>query len=233
MALPTARNLGSLRKELKDRLGFGAIGASAGANNSLLDSMLRSAQELLYWEYTPRSTIETDSTVISQDGQNSYTWPDDVHIDRIISIVVEDTSESAPNRWPLVEGIEWTEDNYNTPKDKPRRYEVRASLEIWPQPDGNNYTFHIEHIKRLANFLLDGDFATVDADVILMLALGNAKSHYRHPDAGVYNQQMLRMLGRLKKSEHGNKRYVRSWRGKSITENHDFYSHTRHRHADD
>ena len=216
MALPTARNLGSLRKELKDRLGFGAIGASAGANNALIDSFLRTAQELLYWEYTPRSTIQTDSTVISQDGQNSYTWPDNVNIDKIIMIVVEDTSISAPNRYPLQEGIEWAEDDYNTPKDKPRRYEVRAELEVWPKPESANYTFHIEYVKRLANFTLDADFVTLDADLVLLLALSNAKAHYRHPDAGTYISQVTRLLGKLKGAERGKKRFVRGSRNLSL-----------------
>ena len=51
MALPTARNLGSLRQELRDRLGFAAFGSQAGINTALLDSFLRQAQEQLYWEY--------------------------------------------------------------------------------------------------------------------------------------------------------------------------------------
>jgi hypothetical protein len=228
MALPTARNLGSLRKELKDRLGFGAIGASAGANNALIDSFLRTAQELLYWEYTPRSIIETNSTVISQDGQNSYTWPDDVNIDKIIQIVVEDTSISAPNRYPLYEGIEWTEDNYNTPKDKPSRYEVRAMLEVWPQPDNADYIFHIEYVKRLGNFTLDGDFVTLDADLVLLLALSNAKAHYRHPDSSIYVSQVTRLLGKLKGAGLGKKRFVRGSRNISTADD-EFYNRTTHR----
>ena len=61
MSLPTKRNLGALRQELRDRLGFASLGSQSGPNASIMDSFLRSAQEFLYWEYTPREMIETAS----------------------------------------------------------------------------------------------------------------------------------------------------------------------------
>ena len=70
MALPTARNLGSLRQELRDRLGFASFGSQAGINTAILDSFLRQAQEQLYWEYIPREHIGT-SSIQTNDGQKN------------------------------------------------------------------------------------------------------------------------------------------------------------------
>ena len=230
MALPTRRNLGSLRQELRDRLGFASQGSQAGANTAIMNSFLRSAQEFLYWEYTPRELIFTEP-ITSQDGQVFYTWPDVVHHDRIISVVIEDTASSNANRYLMVEGIDYNHDNYVTPKTIPSRYEIRNNLEVWPQPDGAQYIFHIEYVKRLDAFAVDGDLVTLNADIVLHLAIANAKAHYRHEDAVIYGQQIERMLRNLKSANLNNKRYIRrSYKKPS-------YDHygigTRHVHADD
>ena len=232
MSLPTKRNLGSLRQELRDRLGFASSGSQSGPNASIMDSFLRSAQEFLYWEYTPREMIETVS-IVSQDAQTAYTWPDTVHLDRIITVIGEDTSSATPNRWEMLEGIEYNHDNYVTPKTTPTRYEVRSSFEVWPQPDGNQYKFYIEHVKRLNAFSVDADFVTLDADMVLHLAIANSKSHYRHEDAPIYGQQIERYLKNLKSAGLGNKRYIRKTGKRTSSYDHHFYNHTRHVHADD
>jgi len=232
MSLPTKRNLGSLRQELRDRLGFASLGSQSGPNASIMDSFLRSAQEFLYWEYTPREMIET-ATISSNDAQTAYTWPDTVHLDRIITVVGEDTTSATPNRWAMKEGIDYTHDNYVTPKTTPTRYEVRSNFDVWPQPDGNQYRFHIEHVKRLDAFSVDGDFVTLDSDMVLHLAIANAKAHYRHEDAPVYGQQLERYLRNLKGAGLGNKRFVRRTGKERDSFDHHFYNHIRHVHADD
>lgn len=232
MALPTQRNLGSLRQELRDRLGFAAFGSQAGINTALLDSFLRQAQEQLYWEYTPRSHIGT-SSVQTNDGQKTYDWPDNCNPDRLIMVTARDTTAATPSRWKLVEGIEYYHDDYDTPKSQPTRYERRDQIEIWPQPDGNQYYIDLEYVKRLNAFSVDADKVTLDADLVLMLSIANAKAHYRHEDAGVYSQQFTRMLEKIKGSTIGEKRFVRAGRKKVDQFSHYYDHHMKHYHTAD
>ena len=233
MALPTKRNLGSLRRELRDRLGYGSAGSQAGPNGSIMDSFLRQAQEQLYWEYIPRECVKTN-VITTNDGQTLYDWPDNCNPDRLLRVNARDTTSSTANRWKLTEGVEYQHDDYATPKSKPLRYERRDQLEIWPQPDGNHYRVDLEYVKRLDNFSLDTDFITLDSDLVLMLALSNAKAHYRHQDAGIYAQQLTRMLARIKSGTQGGKRFVRgTGRGGSSSYSRYFNESMQHYHTDD
>jgi hypothetical protein len=233
MALPTKRNLGSLRQELRDRLGYASSGSQAGPGGSIMDSFLRQAQEQLYWEYIPREMVKS-SIITTNDGQTLYDWPDNCNPDRLLRVNARDTSASSVNRWKLIEGIEYHHDDYATPKSRPLRYERRDQIEVWPQPDGNQYRIDLEYVKRLDPFSVDADFITLDADLVLMLALSNAKAHYRHQDANVYAQQLVQMLNRIKSGTQGGKRFVRGTRrnsGQSFT--HYFNEHMQHYHTED
>ena len=233
MALPTKRNLGSLRRELRDRLGYGSAGSQAGPNGSIMDSFLRQAQEQLYWEYTPREMVK-QSTITTNDGQTLYDWPDNCNPDRLLRVNARDTTSSTANRWKLTEGVEYQHDDYATPKTRPLRFERRDQLEIWPQPDGNQYRIELEYVKRLDNFSLDSDLITLDAELILMLALSNAKAHYRHSDASIYSQQLIQMLTKIKSGTQGGKRFVRgTGRGMSNGYNNYFNTQVQHYHTDD
>ena len=232
MALPISRNLGSLRQELRDRLGFAALGSSAGINTAILDSFLRQAQEQLYWEYVPRIHIGTDE-IVTQDGQLKYDWPDNCNPDRLLIVTARDTTAATPSRWPLIEGIEYFHDDFVTPKSQPSRYERRDQIEIWPSPDSNKYRIDLEYVKRLNAFSVDTDKATLDSDLILILALANAKSHYRHEDAAVYGSQFTRMLEKIKGGTHGSKRFIRGSGKYKNQYNHYFDHHMKHYHLDD
>ena len=102
---------------------------------------------------------------------------------------------------------------------------------MWPQPDGAQYIFHIEYVKRLDAFAVDGDLVTLNPDIVLHLAIANAKAHYRHEDAVIYGQQIERLLRNLKSANLNNKRYIRRSSKKT---SYDHYGiGTRHVHADD
>ena len=232
MALPTARNLGSLRQELRDRLGFASFGSQAGINTAILDSFLRQAQEQLYWEYIPREHIGT-SSIQTNDGQKKYDWPDECNPDRLIIVTARDSTTSTPSTWKLVEGIEYYHDDYDTPKTPPTRYERRDQIEVWPQPDSNKYFIDLEYVKRLNAFSVDSDKATLDADLILLLALTNSKAHYRHEDAQIYSQQFTRLLEKIKGGTIGEKRFVRAGRRKVDPFGHYFDHHMKHYHTSD
>ena len=232
MELPTARNLGSLRQELRDRLGFASFGSQAGINTAILDSFLRQAQEQLYWEYIPREHIGT-SSIQTNDGQKKYDWPDECNPDRLIIVTARDSTTSPPSTWKLVEGIEYYHDDYDTPKTQPTRYERRDQIEVWPQPDSNKYFIDLEYVKRLNAFSVDSDKATLDADLILLLALTNSKAHYRHEDAQIYSQQFTRLLEKIKGGTIGEKRFVRAGRRKVDPFGHYFDHHMKHYHTSD
>ena len=233
MALPTKRNLGSLRQELRDRLGYASAGSQAGPGGAIMDSFLRQAQEQLYWEYIPREMVKS-FTISTNDGQTLYDWPDNCNPDRLLRVNVRDTTSSTVNRWKLTEGIEYHHDDYATPKSKPLRYERRDQMEIWPQPDGNQYRIELEYVKRLDAFSVDSDFITLDADLVLMLALSNAKAHYRHEDANIYAQQLVQMLNRIKSGTQGAKRFIRgSRRGVKDSFTNYFDNRMQHYHTDD
>jgi len=232
MALPTKRNLGSLRQELRDRLGFASFGSQAGSNLAILDSFLRQAQEQLYWEYIPREHIGT-TEIQTNDGQINYDWPDNCNPDRLIMVTARDSTTSTPSRWKLTEGIEYYHDDHSTPKSQPTRYERRDQIEIWPKPDGNQYYIDLEYVKRLNPFSADSDKVTLDAELVLILALTNAKAHYRHEDAQIYSQQFTRLLEKIKGGTLGEKRYVRGGRNRSNQFEHYFDHHMKHYHTSD
>ena len=148
-------------------------------------------------------------------------------------MLAEDTSSASPNIYPLIEGIDWPHDNYPTPETRPSRYERRSQIEIWPSPDSANYKIWLEYVQRLGRFTMDADRASIDEDIILLHALSNSKSHYGHPDADIYIQQLNALLQRLKSGGLGSKRYSRlSLRG-GVSFDKEYYQYMRHVHSDD
>ena len=99
MALPTKRNLGDMRQELRDRLGFAATGRQAGPNTSIMNSFLRNGQVQLYWQFDWPLLKRVDKTTNTNQGQVLYDLPDDVDPDRLVNIAMEDTSSATPNIW--------------------------------------------------------------------------------------------------------------------------------------
>jgi len=208
MALPTRRNLGDLRQELRDRLGYGGQGSESGPTTRIMNSFLRNAQEQLYLHYDWNELITTTkfSTGV---GQINYTWPDNCDPNGILSVVLIDTVLTTSNRWRLREGITYRQDSHATPNDQPRRFERRAQLEIWPPPDRTTYDIELEYAARLGRFSVDQDLASINEDIIFLHALATAKSHYNHADAGIYGSQLETMLGKLKSRETGSERITR------------------------
>jgi len=234
MSLPTKRSLGDMRQELRDRLGFAATGSQAGPNTSIMNSFLKNGQVQLYWQFDWPQLKKVDKTTITNQGQIFYDWPDDIHPDRLVNIAMEDTSSATPNIWSLVEGIDWKHDNYATPQDQPSRFERRDQLEIWPEPNSNDYKIWIEYVKRLDAFSIDTDKATLDEDLILLHALAASKAHYRHKDAEIYGGQIIALLARLKAGGLGHKRFIRKTGKVGAGSYGEYFNNAiRHKHAND
>lgn len=111
--------------------------------------------------------------------------------------------------WPMVEGIDWNHDNYDATNGRPRRYEIRDQLEVWPKSDSTNYTLRYEYVKRLGEFETDDDRATIDDNVVFLHALATAKGHYGQKDFNLVLAQANLLMDNLRGKNHGNRRYVR------------------------
>lgn len=230
MALPTKRNLGDLRQELAARLGYAAQGSTAGPNSLTLNSFLRTSQAFLYEEYDFVELKTEDDTTCGVD-QTLYDYPTDCDPMQISAVELVDNSTSTPNIHPMRQGIYWEHDNYATPSTIPRRYDLLDQIEIWPSPDSVNYDIRLHYIERLATFTSDSDLATINEDLILTLAIGDAKAHYQHPDAPLYFDRAAQLLGSLKKKNMGTERFIRP--NKSMRGTSGRASYVQHKHIDD
>jgi hypothetical protein len=202
MALPPNKTLADLRTALRARLGFGAMGQSSGASNVLLNDILRESQDGLYWEYDfPIIYVNRDVTV--GVGQTVVDYPSDIE-----PLKIKAVSALVSSQWlPLEEGIEFYDDSYVGQRSWPRKFDLRAQLELWPECDTIR-TVRIEGYKRLDPFTLDNDRSTLDSDLVLLGAIATAKEHYRQPDADIYAKRLARKTGRLKGASHGTRRYI-------------------------
>ena len=218
MALPVNRTLESLRLELSGRLGFAATGVGSGANLTVLNSFLRNAQWQLYWAFDWKQLkkafdLNSTSTPMLGINQQFIDYPDDCNPDRILSMASSGAvTLSQPSLDPMREGIELQQRNSNI-TDRPRYYELRDQIEIWPKTHVAGYAIRMEYVKRLTRFNVDGDKTSLPAekdDLILLHALANAKGHYRQSDAQAYAGQLNTALGRVRMKEApANKSYVR------------------------
>lgn len=109
--------------------------------------------------------------------------------------------------YPLVQGIDPTEYTILPTSQRPQKFELREYLEIFPAPD-TYYTIWIRGHMGLTRFTQDADKATIDSDLLFLLALANAKAHYSQPDARAIGQQCELMLRKLNAGTFGVKKYV-------------------------
>jgi len=209
MALPVKPTLGVLRSELLVRLGFAAQGAAAGNMVPAADSFLRRAQEFLYWHYTFNELKKVYDWTLNA-GQTLYDWPDDMDPRQASVLRVSQNGE-----WfPLKEGVEYYHDTDVETRTYPQRYDRKAQLEIYPEPDVT-YTLRCDYYSRLGRFTQDNDRCTVDDYLVFSYALAKAKAHYKHADAQSYVDDVSTMLRKLKSKVHGDKRYFISKRNDS------------------
>lgn len=201
MALPLQPTLGTMRQELLDRLGFASQGASAGNIVASANSFLVRAQEHFYWKYD-LEVLRLTYDWTTGTGQTLYDWQDNMEPRQLLQLRVY-----VAGRWiPLDEGIEYNQDSYVGTRYYPQRYDRRAQLEIWPEPD-QAYTLRGEFYQRLGRFSEDGDRCTVDNYPVFLFALANAKAHHGQQDAQVYFDQLKDIERKLKKRNLGEKRF--------------------------
>lgn len=192
------RTLGELRAEVLARLGMGAMGASGGASQVLIDSFLRNGQAQLYRLQDWRHLVEYEDKTLGV-GQNLIDYPDGCERDRRVLRIEYPYNE----QWArLCEGI--TTEMWSTmdTQSYPSRYERYAQILIYPKAD-QIYTVRVWYVRDLARFTEPGDNATLDDEMIFLHALANAKAHYRQPDAQTYQGQLNTLLASLRGQSFG------------------------------
>lgn len=91
----------------------------------------------------------------------------------------------------------------------PQCFEFRQCIEIWPPPAATEGNLVVKGHFGLEAFADDGDPTTIDSEAVFLLALANAKLHYRHPDANGYVQQYeLRIRELVARSHTPGKRHI-------------------------
>lgn len=199
------RTLGDLRAELMARLGMGAQGAS-GASQTLMNSFLRNGQFQIYraqdWKHLTDyadKTLGTGQTLLDYPTAGTFNASNGCSRDK--RILRLETIYSGQYR-RLVEGIDtehWT--TMETP-GFPVRFERHAQVLIYPEAD-QAYTVRFWYVQDLLPFTQDGHVATMDDEMILLHAITNAKAHYRHPDAQLYQGQLSSLMASIRGQSFG------------------------------
>jgi hypothetical protein len=199
------RPLEALRTELLARLGMGAMGASGGANLTLIDSFLRNGQAQLYrmqdWKHLidyQDKTLGTDQNLLDYPNAGVMSAGTAARDKRILRVEYEYNGQ-----WlELTEGITTKMWSTMDTLASPVRYERYAQILVYPKAD-QTYTVRIWFVADLGRFTQDDDEATLDDEMILLHALANAKAHYRQPDAATYQGQLNTLLASLRGQSFG------------------------------
>lgn len=203
----TYRTLGALVQELQDRLGFGAAGSAANANRRILKSFLRDAQWQLYHQAIWPALLTLEDFTISS-GSATVAYDADWNTDRILWVGANIGTVGSPQWTKLDEGIDLCHYNEYVTTGYPSRYARRATgFEILPARD-QAYTGKVAYMAPLSAFSQDGHAATIDDGIIFLMALANAKAHYKHKDADQYASQLTAVLTRIKSTQWGNQRFL-------------------------
>lgn len=208
--LPT-ETLGDLRERMMIRLGFAAQKDNPPPGMSdLLNDFLQSAQKFLYKKY-PGTRTERFFTWPMLPGVRYYGIGDNddvctktLNAMRRTWVGVEDSNGTW---YPMVDGI--PPEFYTSVENEglPTRYEIRQCIEVFPAPDAA-YRLCIKGHFDLLPFTADGDTTTIDAELVFLWALANAKAHYGKEDAGTVAAQAREYLAGIVGEEHGTKRYI-------------------------
>lgn len=216
--MPLFRTLGELRAELLARLGMGGMGASGGANGALINSFLRNGQYQLYvlqdWKHL------TDYYDISTGAQqNLYDYPTQgttqaagcAQYQRILRVETKVNNQFTTLR----EGI--TTEMWNTMDtlSQPQRYDRLAQILVYPKADAV-YTLRVWFVADMGRFTEDNDRCSIDDEMVLLHALTNAKAHYRHPDAQVYQGQLNTLLASIRGKSIGSNGVFRRDDGRTM-----------------
>lgn len=90
----------------------------------------------------------------------------------------------------------------------PERYEVRQCIELWPAPAETRGQLIIKGHFQPTAFASDDDKTTIKSHVVYLLALANAKAHYKQPDTQSVMAQFEGELRAIVAGSHQTYRYI-------------------------
>jgi hypothetical protein len=204
--------LAELRTRMMYRLGY-----AAQANNpppgmvGLLNEFLQDAQRLLYRSYKELRTERFFSWTMGvgqryygiSDNENGCVLPFDPY--KVTWVGFEDLNQAW---YPLTKGINpvlYTRAQITL--GWPTAYEIRSCIEIFPAPRAN-YTLWVKAHFVIQPFTEDDDQTTIDDEAVFLMALGNAKAHYKQADSAQVLGQALSYVRNLVAGTHQTARYV-------------------------
>ncbi len=205
------RTLEDMRTAMLRRLGYSAqLSNPPPGMAELLDDFLRDAQEQLYHRYASLHTERYFRWQL-QPGVRYYSvrGNDDLCAKKLNPYRITWAGvQDRDNSWhPLICGIPGLFYTSTDFQRMPSHYEVRDCIEVFPTPD-DYYTLRVKGHFGLLSFTEDEDQCTIDSHAVFLLALANAKAHYRQPDAQNYFAQSNSYIGSLVAGAHLTRRYV-------------------------
>lgn len=181
--------LANLRVRVLIGLGFSNQAANPPPGvAAFVNDKLVGAQNYLYRRYTALHTRRFFRWKVLP-GQRFYSLQDNdddplslYKLDPLRPVEWAGIQDTRNVWYPLIRGIP---PQLYTMIDKtwrPARYDIRQGLEVYPAPDQVYFLWLRGHFRKLA-FAADGDYTTIDSELVYLHALSVAKKHYGQPDA--------------------------------------------------
>lgn len=221
------RTLEELRFELSTRLGFVSLGQTAVMHKPLLTSFLQEAAEQVYAQYGDDLLFLCQNDFLTHEGVRWYPFPEDCDPFKITKMVLEIDGSFRDLHRGIPDHFRAASNTDPARRKMPTHWDIGAGddpsnpgkIELWPIPDlqprereeeggagtlePRAYKIHLSYYPIYAEhgWTKDDQACPVyPSRLVLLLALGNAKSHYGMPDAQSYFQQFDALLQKHKAS---------------------------------
>lgn len=203
------RTLGELMTELRARLGFVTQGGASSGNEQIIKSFLQEAHDYVFEKLQPPA-IKVRTVLDVVGGSYLYDWVDDANdgarIDpgQVVSIGVLEEDGSVRN---MLRQRTTDIPRRDLDTGEPTSYStLNGQLELYPVPNAN-YKLQIEYLSARNRFEQQSDRPSVPDRLVFLLALANAKAHYRHPDSTAAGSMFESLLASYRAKQRENKRY--------------------------
>lgn len=202
------RTLSQLRRELATRLGFVSVGQAAVMHDPLLTSFLQESAEQIYAQYGDDLLFLVNETFPIGEGERFHSFPETADPYKIDDVLIEVDGRFTPVYRGIPEHARTAGNNEESKRGIPARWDIAAGtdpdnpgvMEFWPVPN-KEYTIHMSFYPIYAEDGWTGEddpCPIYPSRLCLLLAQGNAKSHFGMGDASNYYQQFDELLKKTK-----------------------------------